>query len=34
MRMTVLREVVRTEPLGDVDDLIFCSEPEWPVSSR
>ena len=34
MRMTVLREVVRTEPLGDVDDLIFCCEPEWTVSSR
>lgn len=34
MRMTVLREIVRTEPLGDVDDLIFCCEPEWTVSSR
>jgi len=34
MRMTVLREVVRSEPLGDVDDLIFCSEPDWSVSSR
>ncbi len=25
----------RTEPKGDVDDLIFCSEPkELPVSER
>jgi hypothetical protein len=32
--MDVLREIVRTEPLGDVDDLIFCCEPEWTVSNR
>ena len=34
MRMDILREIVRTEPLGDVDDLIFCCEPEWTVSTR
>lgn len=34
MSSHIFREVVRTEPLGDVDDLIFCCEPEWSVSSR
>ena len=34
MRMDIFREIVRTEPLGDVDDLIFCCEPEWTVSNR
>jgi hypothetical protein len=34
MRMDVSRDIVRTEPLGDVDDLIFCCEPEWTVSNR
>ena len=32
--MTIFREIVRTEPVGDVDDLIFCSESEWAVSNR
>ena len=24
----------RTEPKGDVDDLIFCAGPDWSVSQR
>ncbi len=23
-----------TPPAGDVDDLIFCNEPDWYVSTR
>ena len=25
---------VNTEPRGDVDDLIFCMEPDWLTSDR
>jgi len=27
-------ELLRSDPAGDVDDLIFCTEPDWVSSNR